>query len=103
MKTIPLLIAALLAGCASKPLPPDWQANAKGALDASVDDYLKGHTAASNAEFREANKSMLAGFGFEKSDDCLCDGGADIASDRVAREEFIFLFRIGAGIRENFC
>ena len=60
MKTIPLLMAALLAGCASKPLPPDWQANAKGALDASVDDYLKGHTAASNAEFREARAETTA-------------------------------------------
>jgi hypothetical protein len=60
MKTIPLLVAALLAGCASKPLPPDWQANAKGALDASVDDYLKGHTAASNAEFREARAETTA-------------------------------------------
>jgi hypothetical protein len=60
MKTIPLLIAALLAGCASKPLPPDWQANAKGALDASVEDYLKGHTAASNAEFREARAETTA-------------------------------------------
>jgi hypothetical protein len=60
MKCIPLLIAAMLAGCASKPLPPDWQANAKGALDASVDDYLKGHTAASNAEFREARAETTA-------------------------------------------
>lgn len=60
MKCIPLLIAAVLAGCASKPLPPDWQANAKGALDASVDDYLKGHTAASNAEFHEARAETTA-------------------------------------------
>ena len=60
MKCLPLMIAALLAGCASKPLPPDWQANAKGALDASVDDYLKGHTAASNAEFREARAETTA-------------------------------------------
>jgi len=60
MKCIPLLIAAMLAGCASKPLPPDWQANAKGALDASIDDYLKGHTAASNAEFREARAETTA-------------------------------------------
>ena len=60
MKCIPVLIAALLAGCASTPLPPDWQANAKGALDASVDDYLKGHTAASNAEFREARAETAA-------------------------------------------
>ena len=60
MKTVYVLIAALLAGCAGKPLPPDWQANAKGALDASVDDYLKGHTAASNAEFREARAETAA-------------------------------------------
>ena len=58
---IPLILTALiLAGCASKPLPPDWQANAKGALDASVDDYLKGHTAASSAEFREARAETAA-------------------------------------------
>lgn len=60
MKTAFILIAAVLAGCASKPLPPDWQANAKGALDASVDDYLKGHTAASAAEFREARAETTA-------------------------------------------
>ncbi|MEW7847766.1 hypothetical protein AB2N08_03605 [Massilia aurea] len=60
MKCIPFLMAAVLAGCVSKPLPPDWQANAKGALDASVDDYLKGHTAASNAEFREARAETAA-------------------------------------------
>jgi len=60
MKTVYVLIAALLAGCAGKPLPPDWQANAKGALDASVDDYLKGHTAASASEFREARAETAA-------------------------------------------
>lgn len=60
MKIAYLLIAAVLAGCVSKPLPPDWQANAKSALDASVDDYLKGHTAASEAEFREARRETAA-------------------------------------------
>lgn len=60
MKFTPILIAAVLAGCASGPLPPDWQANAKGALDASVDDYLKGHTAASASEFREARLETAA-------------------------------------------
>lgn len=58
---LPFVVLALaLAGCASKPLPPDWQANAKGALDASVDDYLKGHTAAAEAEFREARRETAA-------------------------------------------
>ena len=60
MKIAYVCIAAVLAGCASKPLPPDWQANAKGALDASVDDYLKGYTAASEAEFREARRETAA-------------------------------------------
>jgi len=65
MKTAYVFIAAVLAGCASKPLPPDWQANAKGALDASVDDYLKGHTAASASEFREARAETAATGRFE--------------------------------------
>jgi len=60
MRIAPLLLVALLAGCASKPLPPDWQANAKGALDAATDDYLKGHTAAAEAEFREARGETAA-------------------------------------------
>ena len=60
MRIAYVFIAAVLAGCASKPLPPDWQANAKGALDASVDDFLKGHTAASEAEFREARRETAA-------------------------------------------
>lgn len=58
---IPALIAiALLAGCASKPLPPDWQSDAKGALDDSVDDYLKGASAAAAAEFRSARNATTA-------------------------------------------
>ncbi len=65
MKIAYLVIAAVLSGCASKPLPPDWQANAKGALDASVDDYLKGHTAASASQFREARAETAATGRFE--------------------------------------
>ena len=58
---IPALFAiALVAGCASKPLPPDWQSDAKGALDGSVDDYLKGHSAAAAAEFRSARTATTA-------------------------------------------
>ena len=60
MKIAIILTAVVLAGCASKPLPPDWQANAKGALDASVDDYLKGHTAAAASEFRAARAETAA-------------------------------------------
>jgi hypothetical protein len=55
-----LLAAALLAGCASKPVPPDWQSDAKGALDGSVDDYLKGHTAAAQSGFRSARTATTS-------------------------------------------
>jgi len=60
MRILAFLSVALLAACASKPLPPDWQANAKGALDAATDDYLKGHTAAAEAGFREARSETSA-------------------------------------------
>lgn len=63
---VPALLAAVLAGCAAKPLPPDWQANARSALDASVDDYLKGHGAAAEAEFREARRATAATGRFEQ-------------------------------------
>jgi hypothetical protein len=54
------LAVAMLAACASKPLPPDWQLDAKGALDGSVEDYLKGHTAAAAAEFRTARTATTS-------------------------------------------
>lgn len=60
MRTIALFFFALLSACASRPLPPDWQANAKSAVDAATDDYLKGHTAAAEAEFREARGETAA-------------------------------------------
>lgn len=55
-----LAILAVLAGCAGKPLPPDWQTDAKGALDASVDDYLKGRTAGAQSEFRDARRATAS-------------------------------------------
>lgn len=57
MRMFAFLAVAFLAGCASKPLPPDWQGDAKGLLDASVDDYLKGNTAAARSEFRDARRA----------------------------------------------
>lgn len=60
MRIHAFLAAAVLAGCASKPLPPDWQLDAKGALDGSVDDYLKGYTAAADAGFRTARSATTA-------------------------------------------
>ena len=60
MRMFTFLAVAMLAACASKPLPPDWQADAKGALDASVDDYLKGYTAAAAAGFRTARTATTS-------------------------------------------
>jgi hypothetical protein len=45
-----------LAACASKPAPPNWQPNAKDALDGFTDDYLRGNTGAANAEFARARR-----------------------------------------------
>jgi hypothetical protein len=56
MRVSALLIAVLLAGCASKPAPPSWQPNAKDALDGFTDDYLRGNTGAANAEFARARR-----------------------------------------------
>lgn len=56
MRMTALLCAALLAACATQPEPPTWQPNAKDALDGFVDDYLRGNTAAANAEFVRARR-----------------------------------------------
>ncbi len=54
---LPILIAALvLAGCASKPAPPSWQPEASSALDAFTESWLKGATAAANADFARARR-----------------------------------------------
>lgn len=56
MKTSALFIALLLAGCASKPVPPRWQPDARDALDAFTEDYLRGSTGAANANFARARR-----------------------------------------------
>jgi len=56
MKMTFILAALLLAGCASQPAPPSWQPDAKDALDGFTDDYLRGNTAAANAEFMRARR-----------------------------------------------
>lgn len=55
-----ILAALLLAGCASQPAPPSWQADAKDALDGFTDDYLRGNTAAANAEFARARRETAS-------------------------------------------
>lgn len=49
---------ALLAACASGPPAPDWQTNAKAALDAAVAAYLRGETRAADAEFARARSEV---------------------------------------------
>ena len=56
MRLPALIVAVLLAGCASKPAPPSWQPNAKDALDGFTDDYLRGNTGAANAGFARARR-----------------------------------------------
>lgn len=60
MRTSVILVSLLLAACASKPAPPSWQADAKDALDGFTDDYLRGNTAAANAEFARARRETTS-------------------------------------------
>jgi hypothetical protein len=54
-----LAAAALaLAGCAGGPLPPDWQTNAKSALEHAVAAYLKGDTRIEAIEFERARREV---------------------------------------------
>ncbi len=102
MKMPALLMAVLLAGCASKPAPPSWQPDAKDALDGFTDDYLRGNTAAANAQFARARRAttstgradlvaqvelvrcavLAASLEFEE-----CPGFAALASDAAAQQQ----------------
>jgi hypothetical protein len=52
----PLLLAtaALLAACSSAPLPPDWQLQAKPALEGAVSAQLQGDSGVAQREFERA-------------------------------------------------
>ena len=54
MKTLTVLIACALAGCASQPAPPAWKPDAQSALDGFTDAYLAGASAAARTEFTRA-------------------------------------------------
>jgi hypothetical protein len=54
MKPTRILALLLLAGCASKPVPPSWQTNAHDAIGAFTDAYLSGDTRVADAEFARA-------------------------------------------------
>ena len=66
MKTILVIAALTLAGCASKPLPPAWQPNARDALDGFTDAWLHGATAAADAEFARARRETASTGRFDR-------------------------------------
>ncbi|MEO7400185.1 MAG: hypothetical protein ABIV07_05380, partial [Polaromonas sp.] len=50
----PLALVLLLAGCASGPRTPDWQLEAKGAMERSVAAYMEGNSRVESAELARA-------------------------------------------------
>ncbi len=50
--------AALLAGCAGGPPPPDWQLNAQGAIERAQDAYLSGNSRIEEVEFARARAEI---------------------------------------------
>ncbi|MBK0391698.1 hypothetical protein [Ramlibacter algicola] len=52
--------AVLLAGCGNKPVAPDWQVEAHGALERYEQAYLAGASRAADAEFRRARDALAA-------------------------------------------
>lgn len=50
--------ALLLTACASKPAPPDWQANAHGALKGFTSAYLSGNTRLAEFELTRARTEI---------------------------------------------
>jgi hypothetical protein len=50
--------ALWLAGCASGPLPPDWQTNARSALERAVRAYLTGDARIEASEFARARREI---------------------------------------------
>jgi hypothetical protein len=58
MRLAMALAAALIAGCASAPPAPDWQVNAKSALDAALAAYLRGDSRAAESGFDRARSEV---------------------------------------------
>ena len=52
--------AVLLGACASKPVPPDWQANAFAALKGFSSAYLNGNTRLADFEFARAKTEITS-------------------------------------------
>lgn len=54
------LLAAALAGCASKPATPEWKSNAADALKGYSDAYLRGNTSIAETEFARARAAIAS-------------------------------------------
>jgi hypothetical protein len=55
---VALLAAAFLTACASHPPPPDWQSNAKSAMDHALSAYLSGEARADARDFQAARAEI---------------------------------------------
>jgi hypothetical protein len=53
-----VLATALLVACSNTPPPPDWQMNAKGSLERSLDAYLTGNNRVEALEFERARAEV---------------------------------------------
>ena len=53
-----LALAALLTACAAQPPAPDWQANASGSLERSLDAWLSGDTRVADQEFERVRREI---------------------------------------------
>ena len=53
-------LLVVLTACSSAPPPPDWQSNAKAALDRAVAAYLDGVTRVADAEFDLARRALAS-------------------------------------------
>lgn len=61
MKLFPYLALCIgLAGCASHPVPADWQLESRNALQAATTAYLEGKDRIADAEMRRARQALAA-------------------------------------------
>ena len=54
-----LLSGFFLSSCSSGPVPPDWQLNSRGAVNAFQSHYLKGDTRSAEIEFARARAELV--------------------------------------------
>jgi hypothetical protein len=60
VRGLALTALLLLAACASKPAPPDWQVNAHAALQSFAAAYYAGNARLAEQEFRRARADLAA-------------------------------------------